>query len=131
MPYFIVAYWMHGKTSETVDESNCEDYWYDVFLGGTCATSTWRQHITIPLLKYVSCTGCSITMFIIEQLVEVLFMGMIVLCREHQISYFNPHVTRWSEALIPYETRAKEKCHILLYVITGHSTSVGSLVEVF
>lgn len=54
-----------------------------------------------------------------------------VLHREHQISYFNPHVTNWSEALIPYEARAKEKCQILLYVITGHSTSVGSLVEVF
>ena len=50
--------------------------------------------------------------------------------REHQVSFFNPHVTCWSEALIPYESRAKEKCCILLYVITGHSTSVGSLVEV-
>jgi len=61
----------------------------------------------------------------------ILFIHVVLSFRRHQVSFFNPHVTCWSEALIPYESRAKEKCHILLYVITGHSTSVGSLVEVF
>ncbi|XP_065916741.1 uncharacterized protein [Dysidea avara] len=93
-------FWSSQELSQPSKASGLDnDIWYDVFLGGTCASSTWRQDITVPLLK------------------------------EHQVSFFNPHVTCWSEALIPYESRAKEKCCILLYVITGHSTSVGSLVE--
>lgn len=36
-----------------MNQANSEESWYDVFLGGTCATSTWRQDTVIPLLKYL------------------------------------------------------------------------------
>jgi len=47
---------MHGVVLWSSQESPAsndsdDDMWYGVFLGGTCATSTWRQDITIPLLK--------------------------------------------------------------------------------
>lgn len=124
----IIAYWMHTKTSETVHQPDSEESWYDVFLGGTCASSTWRQDITIPLLKYIDVLIVLLE-YLVAEVKDKMKLGFF-LYREHQMSYFNPHITSWSEALIPYEARAKQKCHVLLYVITGHSTSVGSLVEV-
>ena len=44
-------YWSYNKE---VDQTDSKEPWYDVFLGGTCATSTWRQDVTIPLLTYVT-----------------------------------------------------------------------------
>lgn len=53
-PYSILAtYWSQRKTAEIVNQPKSKEFWYDVFLGGTCASSTWRQDITIPLLKYI------------------------------------------------------------------------------
>ncbi len=45
------------------------------------------------------------------------------------MSYFNPQVSNWDRRLLPIEREAKERCSVLLYVITGETLSVASLVE--
>lgn len=45
------------------------------------------------------------------------------------MSYFNPQVANWDRRLIPIEREAKERCSVLLYVITGETLSVASMVE--
>ncbi|XP_077986085.1 uncharacterized protein LOC144440573 [Glandiceps talaboti] len=72
----------------------------DIFLGGSCSTSTWREDIAIPLF------------------------------RKQGITYYNPRKAQWSIRFIPLEHEAKELCTCLLYVITSTSRGVGSMVEV-
>lgn len=45
------------------------------------------------------------------------------------MSYFNPQVENWDRRLLPIEREAKERCSVLLYVITGETLSVASMVE--
>lgn len=45
------------------------------------------------------------------------------------MSYFNPQVANWDRLLLPIEQEAKERCSVLLYVVTGETLSVASLVE--
>lgn len=45
------------------------------------------------------------------------------------MSYFNPQVANWDRRLLPIEREAKERCSVLLYVITGETLSVASMVE--
>lgn len=45
------------------------------------------------------------------------------------MSYFNPQVANWDRRLLPIEREAKERCSVLLYVVTGETLSVASLVE--
>ena len=51
------------------------------------------------------------------------------MCRQYGVSYFNPQVSNWDRRLLPIEREAKERCSILLYVITGETLSVASMVE--
>lgn len=71
----------------------------DVFLNGSCGSTTWRSDISVPILK------------------------------QQGVSYFNPQVSNWDRRLLPIEREAKERCSVLLYVITGETLAVASMVE--
>ncbi|XP_065199843.1 uncharacterized protein raw isoform X2 [Planococcus citri] len=71
----------------------------EVFLGGSCNPTTWRQDEAIPILE------------------------------KYGISYFNPQVSDWSPELIETEHRAKQNSSILLYVINNQTRNVVSLIE--
>ncbi|XP_065829039.1 uncharacterized protein [Oscarella lobularis] len=75
------------------------EYSRDVFLGGSCGTTTWRKETSIPMLQ------------------------------GHGISFYNPQVEHWNVRFLPVEAQAKESCRLLLYVIGSNSLSVASLVE--
>ena len=49
--------------------------------------------------------------------------------RQHGVSYFNPQVENWDRRLLPIEREAKERCSVLLYVVSGETLSVASMVE--
>lgn len=72
----------------------------DVFLGGSCANSTWRQTHAIPF------------------------------CNEKKISFFNPQVETWTPDLIAVEYAARENAAIQFFVIDGESRGTVSMVEV-
>lgn len=69
----------------------------DVYLGGSCGPTKWREEIAIPILK------------------------------KNGLTYFNPQVSRWSKRLIPIEAAAMENCRVLLFVITNTSRSVAAM----
>ncbi|KAK3087781.1 hypothetical protein FSP39_010521, partial [Pinctada imbricata] len=73
----------------------------DVYLGGSCGDSHWRQNIAIPLL------------------------------RKSGLSYANPMVSTagWEQRLIPIQVSAREKCKLLLYIITDRTRSISSMIE--
>lgn len=71
----------------------------DVFLGGACGSSTWRENIAIPHF------------------------------RKHAISYVNPQLPQWSTRYIPIEAALKDTCRLLLYVITAETRAITSMLE--
>eukprot|EP01147_Barroeca_monosierra_P006762 gene6762-7560_t len=71
-----------------------------VFLGGACNPTNWRQRTAIPFLK------------------------------EHGITYFNPQVDDWFPELIEIEERAKNTADLLLFVFTNATTAIASMMEV-
>jgi raw len=72
-----------------------------IFLGGTAGNSTWRKDIAIPMLE------------------------------EAGVTYFNPQlgVGEWTPAHQALEAKEKETAAVWLFVITGESRGVASLVE--
>ncbi|MCF8245095.1 MAG: nucleoside 2-deoxyribosyltransferase domain-containing protein [Saprospiraceae bacterium] len=72
-----------------------------IFLGGTAGHSTWRKDIAIPILEAA------------------------------EITYFNPQlgVGEWTPAHQQLEAHEKETSEVWLFVITGESRGVASLVE--
>lgn len=56
-------------------------------------------------------------------------VNVITLPRQQGVSYFNPQVSNWDRRLLPIEREAKERCSVLLYVITGETLAVASMVE--
>lgn len=85
-----------SKTSPFTPEASPQ---YEVFLGGSCGSTTWRQDIAIPRLK------------------------------DHGISFYNPQVAHWSEALIELEYHAKQTSVVLFYVLDRETRNIVSLVE--
>lgn len=75
-------------------QNNCAR---DVYLGGTCQNTTWRDDIAIPILK------------------------------KNGLTYFNPQQCRWSSRLIPIEAAAMDNSYVLLFVITNTSRSLASM----
>ncbi|VDI68593.1 uncharacterized protein LOC143063809 isoform X1 [Mytilus galloprovincialis] len=71
----------------------------DVYLGGSCGDSNWRDKIAIPIL------------------------------RKNGISYVNPFISGYNQKLIPIQVQAREKCRLLLYVITDRTRSLSSMIE--
>jgi raw len=72
---------------------------YEVFLGGSCNPTTWRQDVAIPTLKQ--------------------------LC----ITFYNPQVTHWGPELVELEWKAKQHATILFFVMDNETRSVASLIE--
>ncbi|XP_016656061.1 uncharacterized protein LOC100161026 isoform X3 [Acyrthosiphon pisum] len=72
---------------------------YDVFLGGSCNPTTWRQDLAIPYLQ------------------------------DAGVSFYNPQVDHWSQDLIEIEHAAKESATILFYVIDSQTRNVVSDIE--
>uniref|UniRef100_T1IR01 EF-hand domain-containing protein n=1 Tax=Strigamia maritima TaxID=126957 RepID=T1IR01_STRMM len=85
-----------GKLLSTETKSNLK---YEVFLGGSCNPTTWRQNIAIPLLK------------------------------KWRITYYNPQVGHWKPELIELENQAKENAEVLFFVIDNQTRSVASVIE--
>lgn len=51
--------------------------------------------------------------------------------RKYGLSYANPHVqSEWKHRFIPMQVASREKCRTLLYVITGRTRSLSSMIEV-
>eukprot|EP00658_Telonema_sp_P-2_P084194 TRINITY_DN927_c0_g1_i11.p1 TRINITY_DN927_c0_g1~~TRINITY_DN927_c0_g1_i11.p1 ORF type:complete len:195 (+),score=30.26 TRINITY_DN927_c0_g1_i11:180-764(+) len=87
----------HGRLEPT----SPVDHGPQVFLGGTCGDSDWRDQIAIPMLK------------------------------QFGLSFYNPQLPagQWTPDLIPIEAKAKATAACHLYVITGESRGVASMVE--
>lgn len=98
----IVVYdWFLGRPQncpELIRTRSIQDY--DIFLGGTCADSVWREEIAIPLLEKAGLT------------------------------YYNPKKQEWTTRYIAREASVKDHCKALLYVITSQSRGITSMLEV-
>lgn len=74
---------------------------HQIFLGGSCGNSTWREKIAIPMLT------------------------------ENDISFYNPQVANhaWDVKMRFKDMEAKESASALLFVIEGNSRSIASIGE--
>nr|CAD7595568.1 unnamed protein product [Timema genevievae] len=72
---------------------------YEVFLGGSCNPTTWRQDVAIPTLKSLG------------------------------ITYYNPQVAHWGPELIELEYQAKQNAAVLFFVIDNQTRSVAGMIE--
>ena len=72
----------------------------EVFLGGTCGSTTWRKDIAIPLLEHEG------------------------------ITFFNPQVEDWNPDMMIQEMQAKKNCKVLFFGINNETRGVGSMIEV-
>ncbi|KAK2719830.1 uncharacterized protein LOC136037094 isoform X1 [Artemia franciscana] len=86
----------HEKWVERKLKNSCK---YQIFLGGSCNPTTWREEIAIPFLK------------------------------QNKITYYNPQVNRWGPELIELEHQAKTTATVLLFVMDKHTRSVASMIE--
>lgn len=73
---------------------------YDVFLGGSCNPTTWRQDAAIPHLK------------------------------SQGITFYNPQQANWVPEMIELEHQAKYSSQIMFYVLNEQTRNVASMVEV-
>ncbi|ELU06794.1 hypothetical protein CAPTEDRAFT_221758 [Capitella teleta] len=89
--------WIHGY--QVPSPSNSELRQRDLFLGGSCGFTTWREDIAIPMLK------------------------------KEGMSFFNPQLPEWSMRYIPLEAAVKDSCCLLLYVITPDTRGITSMLE--
>lgn len=100
----MIAAFISGIYGKLSGQSACslpcltEKDFRDVYLGGSCGDSKWRE-IAIRLL------------------------------RKHGVSYINPFISGYNQRLIPIQVAAREKCRLLLYVITGRTRSLSSMIE--
>merc|ERR1712178_449468 len=72
----------------------------EIFLGGSCDPTTWRQDIVIPLLD------------------------------SFQVTYYNPQVKGWHQGLIALENQAKAEALVQFFVIDDVTRALSSIVEV-
>lgn len=70
-----------------------------IFLGGSCNPTTWRQNVAIPFLE------------------------------ANGLSYYNPQVDNWTPEVVNLERYAKQSAQILLFVIDKQTRSTTSLIE--
>lgn len=89
--------WFRG-TSDPKETEDLNRTW-DVFLGGTCGGTTWRETKVIPAL------------------------------RKHGLTAYNPQFTDWNTHYLPLEANRKNRCRLLLYVITGDTRGITSMLE--
>ena len=73
---------------------------YDVFLGGSCNPTTWRQDLAIPHFK------------------------------NEGITFYNPQQANWVPEMIELEHQAKTTSQILFFVVNYQTRNVVSMIEV-
>jgi len=73
---------------------------YDIFLGGSCNPTTWRQDVAIPHFK------------------------------SQGITFYNPQQANWKPEMIELEHQAKVTSQILFYVVNEQTRNVASMIEV-
>ncbi|XP_048776733.2 uncharacterized protein LOC125680942 isoform X1 [Ostrea edulis] len=89
-----------SQHSLCVDCNKEYDSTFDIYLGGSCGDSEWRDNIAIPTM------------------------------RKYGLSYANPYnKSEWKHKFIPMQVASREKCRVLLYVITGKTRSLSSMIE--
>ena len=84
------------------------------------------RHFLLKLLQYTR--NYNITLC--QQQFIIIFILLYFFLRKNGISYINPHVSGYNQRLIPIQVAAREKCRILLYVITHRTRSLSSMIEV-
>jgi len=89
--------WMRGETDSLVQDS--VTWRRDVFLGGSCGGTRWRDDLAIPILL------------------------------KHGVSYYNPQLDSWDTHYIPIEATVKRSCRLLLFVITADTHAITSMIE--
>ncbi|EDV28083.1 uncharacterized protein TRIADDRAFT_53313 [Trichoplax adhaerens] len=92
--------WLFNGGPDILHEKDESVFERDIFLGGSCGRSTWREDVAIPLLK------------------------------KQAISYFNPQLPDWSMKFLGIEAEAKKHSRLLLYFIGNESRCVASMVEI-
>lgn len=70
-----------------------------VFLGGSCNPTTWREDTAVLVL------------------------------REAGVRFFNPQVSDWDESMPALEAKAKEESELLLFVIDRQTRAIASILE--
>lgn len=103
-PSPILALTSQGKqTPSSVLPSNMKESssisQLQIFLGGSCNPTTWRQSVAIPYLEL------------------------------NGISYYNPQVDNWTPEVVSIERCAKQNAKVLLFVIDRQTRSTVSLIE--
>lgn len=76
-----------------------EDYSLEVFLGGACGITKWRETLAIPIF------------------------------REAGITFYNPQLEDWKPDMVVVEAIAKEKCAVLLFVVGSETRGIASMIE--
>lgn len=72
---------------------------FQVFLGGACNPTSWRQDVAIPILS------------------------------QHSISFYNPQRPDWDPQMIEIEDQAKQVADVLFFVVDNKTRSTSSMVE--
>jgi hypothetical protein len=86
--------------SSSRKQSNDEkDGKFQIFLGGSCNPTTWRQSVAIPYLEL------------------------------NGITYYNPQIDNWTPELVKIERHAKQSAQVLFFVFDEQTRSTVSLVE--
>lgn len=85
--------------STSKQQSSHERKSLQIFLGGSCNPTTWRQSVAIPYLEM------------------------------NGITYYNPQVDDWTPEVVKIERNAKQSAQVLLFVIDKQTRSTVSLVE--
>lgn len=81
-----------------------EVFEWDVFLGGTCGSTTWRKDVAIKRFAEVARNG-------------------------RRIKAFNPQVDEWTPECAEIEKRAKNRSKVILMVLDNVTTAQASLAE--
>ncbi|KAL8563178.1 hypothetical protein ACOMHN_061003 [Nucella lapillus] len=90
---------LFGKHKQQVNQGCEGGDIFDIYLGGSCGETGWREEIAIPIIK------------------------------RYGLSFHNPHVTEWFNRLIPMQVAEREKCRLMLYVITSTTRSFSAMIE--
>ncbi|XP_076454700.1 uncharacterized protein LOC143289567 [Babylonia areolata] len=90
---------LFGKRKQHVSNGSESGDVFDIYLGGSCGETGWREEVAIPMIK------------------------------RYGLSFHNPHVTEWFNRLIPMQVAEREKCRLMLYVITSTTRSLSAMIE--
>jgi hypothetical protein len=76
-----------------------KEFFCDIFLGGSCNPTTWRKDAAIPMFEMEG------------------------------VSFYNPQIEDWTPDLVEIESKAKDSCKILLFVIDNQTRAIASMLE--